>query len=46
MKQEFRTSGWLFDNHPLVCILVDVQDVLGIGAAKRDGTALSIEYDP
>src|SRR5205823_8544215 len=41
-----RTRCWLVDHHSLVCILVDMQDVLGIGASKRDGTILSIEYDP
>ena len=46
MKQKFRAGSWLLHDHPLVRILIDVQDVLGIRTLKRDRTALSIEYDP
>jgi len=46
MKQKFRTGGWLLHFHPLVRILIDVQDAFGIRTLKRDRTALSIEYDP
>ena len=46
MKQKFGSSGWFLYNYPLVRILIDVQDTLGIRTSKRNRTALSIEYDP
>jgi len=46
MKLKLRAGGWLIHYHPLVRILIDVQDALGIRTSKRDRTALSIEYDP
>jgi hypothetical protein len=45
MKQKFRAGGWLLDHHPLVRILIDVQDAFGIRTSKCDRTARSIEYD-
>jgi hypothetical protein len=46
MKQKFRSGGRLLHYHPLVRILIDVQDALGIRTSERDRAALSIEYDP
>src|SRR6185295_14525355 len=46
MKQQFGSTGWLLYNYPLVRILIDVQNALGIGTSKRDRTVLLIEYDP
>jgi hypothetical protein len=46
MKQKFRAGGWFLYNHPLILILIDVQDALGIRTSDRDRAALSIEYDP
>jgi hypothetical protein len=46
MKQKFRTGGWLLYDYPLISILINVQNALGIRTSKRDRTALSIEYDP
>jgi hypothetical protein len=45
MKQKLRAGGWLLHDHPLVRILIDVQDAFGIRTSKRDRTAFSIEYD-
>jgi hypothetical protein len=46
MKQKFRAGGWLLHDHPLVPVLIDMQDAFGIRTSKRNRTALSIEYDP
>jgi hypothetical protein len=45
MKQNFRAGGWLLDDHPLIPILINVQDAFGIRTSKCDRTALSVEYD-
>jgi hypothetical protein len=46
MKQKFRAGGWLLHYHPLLRILIDVQDSLDIRTSKRDRAEFSIEYDP
>jgi hypothetical protein len=46
MKEQFGPGSWLLHNHPLIRIVIDVQDVLGIPTSKRDGAAFSIECDP
>jgi len=45
MKQQFRARSWLFHDHSLVRIVIDVKDALGIRTLKRDRTTLSIKYD-
>jgi hypothetical protein len=43
MKQQLRAGGWLLYGYPLVRVLIDVQNALGICTSKRDRTALSVE---
>jgi hypothetical protein len=45
MKQKFGAGGWLLNNHPLVCIPIDVENPFGIRTSKRDRTAFSIKHD-
>src|SRR5262245_57100726 len=45
MKEKFGPSSWLLHNDPLIRIVIDVKDFLGIPTSKRDRAALSIECD-
>jgi hypothetical protein len=46
MKEKLRAAGWFLHYHPLVRILIDLQDALDIRTSDRDRAALPIEYDP